>query len=110
MNDVAKRPTQGGGARPSAGGILARGPARHRQGPVGLGTTHFNRCFITDRLCEPVIYEWKGGRDFAPKLTWPQRGRNFYRKGDIFLFNKLGSWFAGQMKGLLKDLAQSLAS
>ena len=36
-----------------------------------------------------MIYEWKGGHDFASKLTWPMKGRNYYRKGDIILFNKV---------------------
>jgi len=83
------RPTKWGGTRPTTSGTCSRKPAGHRQGPVGLGTSHFYRCFITYRLCEPVIYEYKGGHGFASTLNWPQAGRNYYRKGDIILYNKV---------------------
>lgn len=78
-----------GGNRPATGGTESRGPVGHKQGPVGLGSTHFYKVFITYRLSQPVIYEWKGGHNFASKLTWPQKGRNYYRKADIILFNKV---------------------
>ena len=93
MAKATKRPTVAGGGRPAAGGSCARGPTGYRQGPVGLGTTHFYRFFITYRLCQPVIYEYTGGSNFSPKLTWPQRNRNYYRVGDIIFFNSVSQRF-----------------
>ncbi len=85
-----------GGRRPTAT-KTCRAPAGHRQGPVGLGSSgnFYYRFFITFRRSEPVFYEYTGGKDykgndtFSTKLTWPQKNRNYYKKGDIILFHSI---------------------
>ncbi len=97
-----------GGRRPAAA-ATCRGPAGHRQGPVGLGSSHHNSFFVTFRRCEPVFYQYRGERDykgnftFTSKLTWPQKNRNYYRKGDI-IFRKTIS--QKEIPKVFKTLAQ----
>jgi hypothetical protein len=88
MGNPGKRLTVAAGSRPTTSG---RGPAKptgFREGPVGLGATHHWPFFITYRAGKPVMYEYEGPhntKNFSYNLRWPQRGRNYYREGDMIL-------------------------
>ena len=99
-----------------------RGPAGHRQGPVGLGTTHHFQFFVTFRRCEPVVYEYKGERDyrgnfnFSTRLSWPQKetragkikgSRNYYRIGDVIFLKSINQ---KQIPKVFRTLARNFPS